>query len=67
MQNSDLSTIFENIRPRAKQAGMDGTKDSLYNFFVQVRLLTDVPDCASCWAIDSGNTDVPAKKLNLDI
>jgi len=35
MQNSDLSTIFENIRPRAKQAGMDGSKEALYNFFVQ--------------------------------
>ncbi|KAG2490029.1 hypothetical protein HYH03_011494 [Edaphochlamys debaryana] len=35
MQASDLVPIFENIRPRAKAAGMDGGKDMLYNFFVQ--------------------------------
>ncbi len=35
MQNADLVTIYENIRTRAKQAGMDGSKDALYNFFVQ--------------------------------
>jgi hypothetical protein len=29
-------SIFENIRTRAKQAGMDANKDTLYNFFVQV-------------------------------
>ena len=33
--SGDLAGIFENIRPRAKQAGQDGSKDSLYNFFVQ--------------------------------
>lgn len=33
--SGDLAGIFENIRPRAKQAGMDGSKDALYNFFVQ--------------------------------
>lgn len=33
--SGDLAGIFENIRPRAKQAGMDGTRDQLYNFFVQ--------------------------------
>jgi hypothetical protein len=38
MQNADLVSIFENIRVRAKQAGMDGSKDALYAFFVQVRL-----------------------------
>lgn len=39
MSAGDLAGIFENIRPRAKQAGMDGNKDQLYNFFVQeVRL-----------------------------
>jgi hypothetical protein len=36
LQNADLVTIFENIRTRAKQAGMDANKDTLYNFFVQV-------------------------------
>ena len=35
MQNSDLAAIFENIRARAKVAGMDGGRDQLYNFFVQ--------------------------------
>lgn len=33
--SGDLAGIFENIRPRAKQANMDGNKDSLYNFFMQ--------------------------------
>lgn len=33
--SGDLAGIFENIRARAKQAGMDGNKDQLYNFFVQ--------------------------------
>jgi hypothetical protein len=33
--SGDLAGIFENIRPRAKQAGMDGSRDQLYNFFVQ--------------------------------
>lgn len=36
MQNADLATVYENIRARAKQAGMDGTKEAMYNFFVQV-------------------------------
>jgi len=36
LQASDLGTIFETIRPRAKTAGMDGNRDQLYNFFVQV-------------------------------
>ncbi len=35
MQSSDLVPIYENIRMRAKQAGMDGSKELLYNFFVQ--------------------------------
>jgi len=35
MQASDLVTVFENIRGRAKQAGMDGSKELMYNFFVQ--------------------------------
>ncbi len=35
MQSGDLVGIFENIRPRAKVAGMDGSRDALYNFFVQ--------------------------------
>ena len=35
MQSADLVPIFENIRGRAKQAGMDGSRDQLYNFFVQ--------------------------------
>jgi dynein heavy chain, axonemal len=33
-QAGDLATVFENIRPRAKAAGMDGTRDAMYNFFV---------------------------------
>jgi hypothetical protein len=33
--SGDLAGIFENIRPRAKQANMDGSKDLLYNFFLQ--------------------------------
>jgi hypothetical protein len=33
--SGDLAGIFENIRPRAKQAGMDGSRDQLYKFFVQ--------------------------------
>jgi len=33
--SGDLAGIFENIRPRAKQAGMDSNRDQLYNFFVQ--------------------------------
>ncbi|KXZ48211.1 DHC-9 protein [Gonium pectorale] len=35
MQSADLVSIFENIRPRAKAAGMDGGRIQLYNFFVQ--------------------------------
>lgn len=35
MQSSDLVPIYENIRTRAKQAGMDQNKDQLYSFFVQ--------------------------------
>lgn len=35
MSAGDLAGIFENIRPRAKQAGMDAHRDQLYNFFVQ--------------------------------
>ena len=34
-QSSDLVAIYENIRTRAKVAGMDANKDTLYNFFVQ--------------------------------
>ena len=33
--SGDLATIFENIRVKAKQAGMDGTRTQLYNFFLQ--------------------------------
>ncbi|KAF6266164.1 dynein heavy chain 9 [Scenedesmus sp. NREL 46B-D3] len=33
--SGDLAGIIENMRPRAKQAGMDGSRDQLYNFFVQ--------------------------------
>ena len=40
MQSSDLVPIFENIRTRAKSAGMDGTREQLYNFFMlEVRVL----------------------------
>eukprot|EP00879_Flechtneria_rotunda_P031259 GHRR01034129.1.p1 GENE.GHRR01034129.1~~GHRR01034129.1.p1 ORF type:complete len:241 (+),score=67.11 GHRR01034129.1:69-791(+) len=35
MSAGDLGAIFENLRPRAKQAGMDGDRDQLYNFFNQ--------------------------------
>lgn len=35
LSSGDLAGIFENIRPRAKQAGMDANKDQLNNFFVQ--------------------------------
>lgn len=35
LQPADLATTFETIRPRAKAAGMDGTKDQLYSFFLQ--------------------------------
>ncbi|GFR45764.1 hypothetical protein Agub_g7181 [Astrephomene gubernaculifera] len=35
MQSADLVGIFENIRPRAKSAGMDNGRTALYNFFVQ--------------------------------
>ncbi len=35
MGAGDLATIFENLRPRATQAGMAGSKDELYEFFVR--------------------------------
>ncbi|DBB17907.1 TPA: hypothetical protein ACH3X3_002922 [Trebouxia sp. C0006] len=35
LQPADLATTFENIRPRAKAAGLDGNKDQLYSFFLQ--------------------------------
>ncbi|MEW5311651.1 MAG: hypothetical protein WDW38_003347 [Sanguina aurantia] len=35
MQSSDLVPIYETIAMRAKAAGMDGSRDQLYNFFVQ--------------------------------
>ncbi|KAK9812825.1 hypothetical protein WJX72_004356 [[Myrmecia] bisecta] len=35
LQPSDLATVFENIQPRAKAAGMEGSRDQLYNFFLQ--------------------------------
>lgn len=34
LEPSDLATIFETIRPRAKQAGQDGSRPELYNFFI---------------------------------
>ena len=34
LQSSDLVPIFENIRTRAKSAGMDGSREQLYNFFM---------------------------------
>lgn len=37
---SDMAQILENIRPSAKQAGMDSSRDLLYAFFLQqVRVL----------------------------
>lgn len=41
--SGDLAGIFENIRPRAKQAGMDGSRDQLYNFFVQEVRIQSAP------------------------
>lgn len=35
LQPADLATTFENIRPRAKAAGLDANKDQLYTFFLQ--------------------------------
>ncbi|MEW5299252.1 MAG: hypothetical protein WDW36_002285 [Sanguina aurantia] len=35
MQSADLVPIYESIAVRAKAAGMDGSRDQLYNFFVQ--------------------------------
>ena len=35
LQPADLATTFENIRPRAKAAGLDGNRDQLYTFFLQ--------------------------------
>ena len=35
LQSGDLATIFENIRGRAKLAGMDGNRELLYQFFIQ--------------------------------
>ncbi|KAL3158235.1 hypothetical protein ABBQ38_010487 [Trebouxia sp. C0009 RCD-2024] len=35
LQPADLATTFENIRPRAKAAGLDGNNDQLYTFFLQ--------------------------------
>jgi dynein heavy chain len=34
MEPADMVTIFENIRGRAKAAGMDGSKDLMQNFFI---------------------------------
>jgi dynein heavy chain len=34
LQSSDLVPIFENIRTRAKSAGMDGSRELLYQFFM---------------------------------
>ena len=40
LQPADLAAAFENMRPMAKQAGMDGNRDSMYAFFLQqVRVL----------------------------
>lgn len=50
----DLAGIFENIRPRAKQAGMDGNRDQLYNFFVQeVSCMLSLDYCNSATQFDS--------------
>ena len=35
MAASDLVQVYENIRGRAKTAGMDGSRDALYTFFLQ--------------------------------
>ena len=48
MENSDMVQIFENIRGRAKAAGMDGNKDSMTNFFIsEVRKNLHVVLCFS--------------------
>jgi hypothetical protein len=46
--SGDLAGIFENIRPRAKQANVDGNKDSLYNFFLQEVREGVAPDGQTC-------------------
>jgi dynein heavy chain len=46
--SGDLAGIFENIRPRAKQAGMDGSRDQLYNFFVQEVSEHGAMHCPTC-------------------
>lgn len=33
--SNDMAQILENIRPKAKAAGMDGSRDLLYSFFLQ--------------------------------
>lgn len=33
--SSDMAQMLENIRPKAKAAGMDGSRDQLYSFFLQ--------------------------------
>ena len=44
LQPADLASAFENMRPLAKQAGMDGNRDSMYAFFLQqVRVLLMQP------------------------
>lgn len=48
--SSDMAQILENIRPKAKVARMDGSRDLLYSFFLQqvnVRPLANIPllDC----------------------
>ena len=48
MESGDMVTIFENIRGRAKQAGMDGNKDLMNNFFIsEVRKNLHVVLCFS--------------------
>lgn len=51
MQSADMVPIYETIAMRAKQAGMDGSRDQLYNFFVQeVSVCLAKPHVGSlCW------------------
>ena len=62
LQPADLATTFENIRPRAKAAGLDGNKDQLYTFFLQVvSSPPPPPPCLSLVLIQSdAMLEVPA-------
>lgn len=56
--SGELAGIFENIRARAKQAGMDGSKDQLYNFFIQ-EVRADC--CSHCHLLPPSQCSASAK------